>query len=114
MNTSSSAVTSNNTNNNGAISTPSGGGSGGGGGSNGTKGNGTSIVCSSTGGGTTAGSNVQNTSRLPSVGAETEDLIHLPGPLTEDAVIKCLHARFSAKQYYVSIELIIANFNKKV
>lgn len=34
--------------------------------------------------------------------AELEDLIHLPGPLTEDAVLKCLHARFSASQLYVS------------
>lgn len=34
--------------------------------------------------------------------AELEDLIHLPGPLTEDAVLKCLHARFSASHLYVS------------
>lgn len=31
-----------------------------------------------------------------------DDLIHLPGPLTEDAVLKCLQARFAAKQYHVS------------
>lgn len=35
-------------------------------------------------------------------GVDVEDLIHLPGPLTEDAVMKCLQARFNASQYYVS------------
>lgn len=35
--------------------------------------------------------------------AELEDLIHLPGPLTEDAVMKCLHARFNNNDFYVSI-----------
>ncbi|KAF4519847.1 hypothetical protein B566_EDAN006861 [Ephemera danica] len=32
-----------------------------------------------------------------------EDLIHLPGPLTEDAVLRALQARFAATQYFVSI-----------
>lgn len=31
------------------------------------------------------------------------DLTHLPGPLTEDAVIKCLQAKFYANKFYVSI-----------
>ena len=31
-----------------------------------------------------------------------EDLIHLSGPLTEDAVLKCLQARFASTQYHVS------------
>lgn len=31
------------------------------------------------------------------------DLIHLPGPLTEDAVLKALHSRFCATQMFVSI-----------
>lgn len=35
--------------------------------------------------------------------AELDDLIHLAGPLTEDAVLKCLQARFCASQLYVSI-----------
>jgi hypothetical protein len=35
--------------------------------------------------------------------AELEDLIHLAGPLTEDAVLKCLQARFCASQFFVSI-----------
>jgi hypothetical protein len=34
--------------------------------------------------------------------SETEDLIHLNGPLTEDAVMKTLHARFSEKKFFVS------------
>lgn len=35
-------------------------------------------------------------------GVDLEDLIHLQGPLTEDAVMKCLQARFSAASFYVS------------
>jgi len=34
--------------------------------------------------------------------AEIEDLIHLFGPLTEDALIRCLQARCAASKYYVS------------
>ena len=34
--------------------------------------------------------------------AELQDLIHLAGPLTEDAVLKCLQARFCASQFFVS------------
>lgn len=34
---------------------------------------------------------------------QLNDLIHLTGPLTEDAILKCLMARFSAKQYCVSL-----------
>ena len=33
---------------------------------------------------------------------ELEDMIHLPGPLTEDSVLKTLQARFYKGQYYVS------------
>lgn len=40
----------------------------------------------------------------PVAGAELEDLIHLQGPLTEDAVMKCLQARFAASNFYVSTE----------
>lgn len=35
--------------------------------------------------------------------ASLEDLIRLQAPLTEDAVTKCLQARFAASQFYVSI-----------
>jgi len=46
----------------------------------------------------------------PSAGPATstafDDLIHLPGPLTEDAVLKCLQARFCAKQYHVRSMLL--------
>lgn len=33
------------------------------------------------------------------------DLIHLPGPLTEDAVLKALHSRFCATQMFVSAHI---------
>ena len=39
--------------------------------------------------------------------AELEDLIHLAGPLTEDAVLKCLQARFCASQFFVSISCLL-------
>lgn len=39
-----------------------------------------------------------------------DDLIHLPGPLTEDAVLKCLQARFCAKQYHVSLRFFLPPF----
>lgn len=39
----------------------------------------------------------------PATSTALDDLIHLPGPLTEDAVLKCLQARFCAKQYHVSL-----------
>lgn len=33
---------------------------------------------------------------------DMEDLIHLPGPLTEDAVMRTLQARFADGKYFVS------------
>lgn len=36
---------------------------------------------------------------------EMNDLIHLMGPLTEDAVMKTLQARFTEKKYFVSIKI---------
>lgn len=33
---------------------------------------------------------------------DMEDLIHLQGPLTEDAVMRTLQARFNEKKYFVS------------
>ena len=36
-----------------------------------------------------------------------DDLIHLSAPLTEDAVFKCLQARFCSKQYHVSHSRLI-------
>lgn len=33
---------------------------------------------------------------------DIEDLIHISGPLTEDAVMKTLQSRFNEKKYYVS------------
>ncbi|XP_066156566.1 unconventional myosin-Ia [Euwallacea fornicatus] len=43
--------------------------------------------------------------------AAIEDLIHLPGPLTEDAVMKCLQARFAANQFYTNVGPIILCVN---
>lgn len=34
--------------------------------------------------------------------ANVDDLIHLPGPLTEDAVLKTLQARYYAEEFFVS------------
>ncbi|XP_060535628.1 unconventional myosin-IXa [Cylas formicarius] len=45
------------------------------------------------------------------VSADIEDLIHLPVPLTENTVMKCLHARFSAKQFYTNIGPILLCVN---
>ena len=35
---------------------------------------------------------------------QIEDLIHLAGPLTEDAIIKTLQARFYSGHYHVSTQ----------
>ena len=43
----------------------------------------------------------------PATSSSYDDLIHLPRPLNEDAVLKCLQARFCAKQYHVSNSLLI-------
>lgn len=40
---------------------------------------------------------------------DMEDLIHLQGPLTEDAVMRTLQARFNEKKYFVSNKF----FNRK-
>jgi len=45
-------------------------------------------------------------SAAPATSTAFDDLIHLPGPLTEDAVLKCLQARFCAKQYHVRSMLL--------
>jgi hypothetical protein len=39
--------------------------------------------------------------------ADLEDLIHLAGPLTEDALLKCLQARFCASQFFVSTCMLV-------
>lgn len=44
---------------------------------------------------------------------EMEDLIHLPGPLTEDAVMKTLQARFGESKYFVSIFIDFLTFYRK-
>jgi hypothetical protein len=40
---------------------------------------------------------------------EMEDLINLPGPLTEDAVMRTLQARFNDNKHFVSIFLLFIN-----
>jgi hypothetical protein len=39
--------------------------------------------------------------------SEMEDLIYLTGPLTEDAVMKSLQARFNEKKFFVSSFLLL-------
>jgi hypothetical protein len=43
--------------------------------------------------------------------ADLEDLIHLAGPLTEDALLKCLQARFCASQFFVSTKMLVGLIN---
>lgn len=45
------------------------------------------------------------------LGADLGDLIHLQGPLTEDAVMKCLQARFLASNYYTNVGPILLCVN---
>ncbi|KAK9736482.1 Myosin head (motor domain) [Popillia japonica] len=45
------------------------------------------------------------------VSADLEDLIHLQGPLTEDAVMKCLQARFAASNFYTNVGPILLCVN---
>ncbi|XP_076752270.1 unconventional myosin-IXb-like dachs isoform X2 [Xylocopa sonorina] len=47
----------------------------------------------------------------PATSTALDDLIHLPGPLTEDAVLKCLQARFCAKQYHTNVGPILVCIN---
>lgn len=47
----------------------------------------------------------------PSPYADLHDLIHLPGPLTEDAVLKCLHGRFLANQLHTNVGPILLSVN---
>ncbi|KAG8184790.1 hypothetical protein JTE90_015472 [Oedothorax gibbosus] len=47
----------------------------------------------------------------PSVCAEVTDLIHLPGPLTEDAVLRTLHARFFNRDYFTNVGPILLSVN---
>ncbi|KAG5316103.1 MYO7A protein, partial [Acromyrmex insinuator] len=47
----------------------------------------------------------------PATSTAFDDLIHLSGPLTEDAVLKCLQARFCAKQYHTNVGPILVCVN---
>lgn len=42
---------------------------------------------------------------------DMEDLIHLQGPLTEDAVMRTLQARFNERKYFVSTNFKGVNYN---
>ncbi|KAK6632528.1 hypothetical protein RUM43_013296 [Polyplax serrata] len=42
---------------------------------------------------------------------DIHDLIHLTGPLTEDAVLKCLQARFGVSQYFTNVGSILLSVN---
>ncbi|XP_075739430.1 unconventional myosin-IXb-like dachs isoform X3 [Rhipicephalus microplus] len=43
--------------------------------------------------------------------AEVRDLIHLTGPLTEDAVLRTLHARFFCREYFTNVGPILVSVN---
>ena len=45
---------------------------------------------------------VMSEMRNKNVYSDVHDLIHLPGPLTEDALLRALQARFLSKEYFVS------------
>lgn len=51
---------------------------------------------------TAAGGGGTGTGSAAAAAMDGGDLIHLPGPLTEDAVLKALHGRFCAAQMFVS------------
>lgn len=40
-------------------------------------------------------------------GSDVDDLIHLRGPLTEDAVVRALQARFYHNKFYVSAQFVL-------
>ncbi|KAM7296006.1 putative myosin X [Ixodes scapularis] len=42
---------------------------------------------------------------------EVRDLIHLPGPLTEDAVLRTLHARFFSREYFTNVGPVLVSVN---
>uniref|UniRef100_A0A182IL01 Uncharacterized protein n=1 Tax=Anopheles atroparvus TaxID=41427 RepID=A0A182IL01_ANOAO len=43
--------------------------------------------------------------------SEMDDLIHLPGPLTEDAVMRTLHNRFNDGKYFTNVGPILLSVN---
>ncbi|XP_065342455.1 unconventional myosin-IXb isoform X1 [Cloeon dipterum] len=47
----------------------------------------------------------------PMAPTDLDDLIHLPGPLTEDAVLRALQARFAANHHYTNIGPILLSLN---
>lgn len=47
----------------------------------------------------------------PTACTEVRDLIHLPGPLTEDAVLRTLHARFFSREYFTNVGPILVSVN---
>lgn len=46
-----------------------------------------------------AGTDVRKEDSLPS---QVEDLVHLKGPLTEEAIVSALHTRFGNREFLVS------------
>ncbi|XP_022237040.1 unconventional myosin-Vb-like [Limulus polyphemus] len=47
----------------------------------------------------------------PSACPDVHDLIHLPGPLTEDAVLRTLHTRFFNREYFTNVGPILLTVN---
>ncbi|CAH0390290.1 unnamed protein product, partial [Bemisia tabaci] len=66
----------------------------------------------STATGTAPGDKFPKGTMRPSHGSpHLDDLIYLPGPLTEDAVLKCLHARFATAQFFTNMGPILLSIN---
>lgn len=51
------------------------------------------------------------TRKTENILSDVQDLIHLPGPLTEDAVLRTLHARFYMKEYFTNIGPVLLSLN---
>ncbi|XP_034670028.1 unconventional myosin-IXb isoform X2 [Drosophila subobscura] len=54
---------------------------------------------------------LQQISVLPKLAQDMQDLIHLPGPLTEHAVMRTLQARFNEQRYFTNVGPILLSIN---
>ncbi|CAH2091548.1 unnamed protein product [Euphydryas editha] len=61
--------------------------------------------------GTAGGAQATGTTGSASNGSDVDDLIHLRGPLTEDAVVRALQARFYHNKFYTSVGPILIAMN---
>ncbi|KAF0300387.1 Myosin-VIIa [Amphibalanus amphitrite] len=66
---------------------------------------------SSSGGGAGGGGGSSSAAATAPSLRELEDLTHLEGPLTEHAVLRCLHARFQDCQFFTNVGSILISLN---